>query len=178
MQVRLAWLTPEQRAAGYQQAMRAARTAHKVIVFAWSRGRPVFHLPGDQDRLIADIAAANPNTVVVLNISEPVAMPWLPHVKAVLLMWWPGDEGGRASADLLLGRASPAGRLPFTWPRQFAVGPANDPAHPERSSLGIDGKTTYSKESSSAIAGSIISRSSRCFRSVTASRTPGSNTRI
>lgn len=145
VQIRLAWVTPKQRAADYQQAIRAARNAHKVIVFAWSRGRPVFHLPGDQDRLIADVARANRNTIVVLNISEPVAMPWLAHVKAVLLMWWPGDEGGRASADLLLGRASPAGRLPFTWPRQFAVGPANDPAHPERSSLGIDGKTTYSE---------------------------------
>jgi beta-glucosidase len=145
VQIRLAWVTPEQRAADYEQALRAARGAHKVVVFAWSRGRPVFQLPGDQDRLIDDVAAANPNTIVVLNISEPVAMPWLEHVKAVLLMWWPGDEGGGASADLLLGRASPAGRLPFTWPQQFAVGPANDPAHPERSSRGVDGKTTYSE---------------------------------
>jgi beta-glucosidase len=145
VQVRLAWVTPEQRAADFKQAVHAAKTAGKVIVFAWSRGRPVFHLPGDQDRLITDVAAVNPHTIVVLNVSEPVAMPWLAHVKAVLLMWWPGDEGGRACADLLLGRASPAGRLPFTWPRQFAVGPANDPAHPERSSLGIDGKTTYSE---------------------------------
>ena len=145
VQIRLAWVTPEQRAADYEQALRAARGAHKVVVFAWSRGRPVFQLPGDQDRLIADVAAANPNTIVVLNISEPVAMPWLEQVKAVLLMWWPGDEGGGASADLLLGRASPAGRLPFTWPQQFAVGPANDPAYPQRSSLGVDGKTRYSE---------------------------------
>jgi beta-glucosidase len=72
-------------------------------------------------------------------------MPWLEQVKAVLLMWWPGDEGGGASADLLLGRASPAGRLPFTWPQLLAVGPANDPAHPQRSSLGVDGKTRYSE---------------------------------
>ncbi|HEY5020527.1 MAG TPA: glycoside hydrolase family 3 C-terminal domain-containing protein, partial [Steroidobacteraceae bacterium] len=145
VQLRLAWVTPEQRAADYEQAIRAAKSARKAIVFAWSRGRPVFHLPGDQDRLIGDVAAANPNTIVVLNISEPVAMPWLDKVKAVILMWYPGDEGARASADLLLGRASPAGRLPFTWPRQFEAGPANDPAHPERASLGIDGKTTYSE---------------------------------
>jgi beta-glucosidase len=145
VQVRLAWVTPEQRAADYAQAVRAAATAHKAVVFAWSRGRPVFHLPGDQDQLISDIAAVNPNTVVVLNLSEPVAMPWLDQVKAVLLMWYPGDEGGRASADLLLGRVSPGGRLPFTWPRQLQDGPANDPAHPERSSLGVDGKSTYSE---------------------------------
>ena len=123
VQIRLAWVTPEQRAADYEQAIRAASQAHKVIVFAWSRGRPVFQLPGDQDQLIADVAAVNPNTIVVLNLSEPVAMPWLDRVRAVLLMWYPGDEGGRATADLLLGRANPAGRLPFTWPRQFEVGP-------------------------------------------------------
>ena len=145
VQVRLAWVTPQQRAADYERAIRAAKSAHKAIVFAWSRGRPVFHLPGDQDRLISEVAAVNPDTVVVLNISEPVAMPWLDKVKAVLLMWYPGDEGGRASADLLLGRVSPAGRLPFTWPKQFAVGPANDPAYPERTSLGIDGKSVYSE---------------------------------
>jgi beta-glucosidase len=145
VQVRLAWLTPTQRAADYDQAVQAARAAPKAIVYAWSRGRPVFHLPGDQDRLIADVAAANPNTIVVLNISEPIAMPWLDKVKAVLLMWYPGDEGGPASADLLLGRVSPAGRLPFTWPQRIEDGPANDPAHPERSSLGIDGQTTYTE---------------------------------
>jgi beta-glucosidase len=145
VQVRLAWVTPAQRAADYAAAVRAAGSARKAIVFAWSRGRPVFHLPGDQDQLITAVAAANPNTIVVLNISEPIAMPWLHLVKGVLLMWYPGDEGGRASADLLLGRADPAGRLPFTWPRRLEDGAANDPAHPERSSLGVDGQTTYSE---------------------------------
>ena len=145
VQVRLAWVTPAQRRADYEAAVRAAAGAHKAIVFAWSRGQPVLQLPGDQDRLIADVAAVNPNTVVVLNVAEPIAMPWLDQVRAVLLMWYPGDEGGRASADLLLGRVSPAGRLPFTWPRRVEDGPANDPAHPERSSPGIEGVTTYSE---------------------------------
>jgi len=145
VQVRLAWVTPAQRRADYEAAVRAAAGAHKAIVFAWSRGQPVLQLPGDQDRLIADVAAVNPNTVVVLNVAEPIAMPWLDQVRAVLLMWYPGDEGGRASADLLLGRVSPAGRLPFTWPRRLEDGPANDPAHPERSSPGIEGVTTYSE---------------------------------
>ena len=58
-----------------------------------------------------DIAAVNPNTIVVLNVSQPVAMPWLGKVKAVFLMWFPGDEGGWATADVLLGRVSPAGRF-------------------------------------------------------------------
>ena len=145
VQVRLSWVTPEQRAADYQSAIETARRASKVVVFAWGRNAPLFALPGDQDQLIADIAAANPNTIVVLNVSEPVAMPWLDRVKAVLLMWYPGDEGGRAAADLLRGAVSPGGRLPVTWPRRLEDGPANDPAHPERSSLGLDGVTTYSE---------------------------------
>jgi beta-glucosidase len=145
VQVRLAWVTPEQRAADYQRAIDVAKAARKVVLFVWARHDPPFHLPGDQDQLIADVAAANPNTVVVMNLSEPVAMPWLERVKAVLLMWYPGDEGGRAAADLLLGIASPAGRLPFTWPRRLEDGPANDPVHPERSSLGLEGATEYSE---------------------------------
>jgi beta-glucosidase len=145
VQVRLAWVTPEQRAADYQSAIETARRASKVVVFAWGRNAPLFALPGDQDQLIADIAAANPNTIVVLNVSEPVAMPWLEGVKAVLLMWYPGDEGGPAAADLLRGAVSPGGRLPLTWPRRLEDGPANDPSHPERSSLGLDGATTYSE---------------------------------
>jgi beta-glucosidase len=145
VQIRLAWVSPEQRAADYRQAIDTAAHASKAVVFAWSRGRPAFQLPGDQDQLIADVAAVNPNTVVVLNISEPIAMPWLDKVKAVLLMWYPGDEGGPASANELLGRVSPAGRLPFTWPKLLQQNVANDPAHPERSSIGVEGRTHYSE---------------------------------
>jgi beta-glucosidase len=145
VQVRLAWVTPTQRRADYEQAVQAAAKARKAVVFAWSRGQPVLGLPGDQDQLISDVAAVNPNTIVVLNVAEPIAMPWLDRVRAVLLMWYPGDEGGRASADLLLGRVSPAGRLPFTWPARVEQGPANDPVHPERSSAGIEGVTTGSE---------------------------------
>ncbi|HUI60040.1 MAG TPA: glycoside hydrolase family 3 C-terminal domain-containing protein, partial [Steroidobacteraceae bacterium] len=145
VQVRLAWVTPEERRADYQHAIDVARAARKVVLFAWSRGTPAFALPGDQDQLISDVAGVNPNTIVVLNISEPIAMPWLSHVKAVLLMWYPGDEGGFATADVLLGRVDPGGRLPFTWPRRLQDNVANDPAHPERSSAGVEGKTSYSE---------------------------------
>jgi beta-glucosidase len=115
------------------------------VVFLWTRGKPDFALPGEQDKLVDDIAAVNPNTVVVLNVSQPVAMPWLGKVKAVVQMWWPGDEGGWATADVLLGKANPAGRLPFTWAKRLEDYAANDPAHPERSDKGVDGKTTYSE---------------------------------
>jgi len=114
-------------------------------VFVWSRGQPTFSLPADQDQLIRDIAAVNRNTIVVLNISQPIAMPWLSQVKAVLQMWYPGDEGGWATADVLLGRSSPAGRLPFTWPVRLADTVADDPRQPERASVGVNGSTRYSE---------------------------------
>ena len=145
VQVRLAWVTPEKQKANYDAAIAAAKQAKTAVVFAWSRGRPWFGIPGDQNKLIEDVAAVNPNTIVVLNVSQPVALPWLSKVKGVLQMWFPGDEGGWATADVLVGRVSPAGRLPFTWMKTLDQGLANDPAHPERSSKGVDGKTTYAE---------------------------------
>jgi beta-glucosidase len=145
MQVRVSWVTPQQQADNYRTAIDAAKKARTAIVFAWSRQWPVFHLPGDQDKLIHDVAAVNPNTIVVLNVSQAVAMPWLSEVKAVLDMGWPGDMGGWATAKVLLGRANAGGRLPFTWPRRLEDTPANDPAYPERSKSGVDGKTTFSE---------------------------------
>jgi beta-glucosidase len=144
-QVRLAWMTPAQRREDHQAAIAAAKAARTVVVFAWTRGRPDFVLPGGQNKLIEEIASVNPNTIVVLNVSQPVALPWLDRVKAVLQMWWPGDEGGWATANILLGKTSPAGRLPFTWGKRLEDYAATDPSHPERSSRGVKGVTTFSE---------------------------------
>ena len=145
VQVRLNWYTPEQRKADHEAAIAAAKSAKTAVVFIWTRLSPVFGLPGDQDKLVEEIAAVNPNTIVVLNTSQPVALPWVDKVKAVLEMWWPGDEGGWSTANLLLGKTSPAGRLPVTWGKRLEDYPATDPKHPERSMKGVDGKTTYSE---------------------------------
>jgi beta-glucosidase len=145
VQVRVSWVTPRQQTENYRAAIEAARRARTAVVFAWSRTRPVFGLPGDQDKLIRDVAAVNPNTIVVLNVSQAVAMPWLSQVKAVLDMGWTGDLGGWATAKVLLGQANAGGRLPFTWPKRIEDTPANDPAYPERSYKGVDGKTTFSE---------------------------------
>ena len=144
-QIRLSWMTPGARAKAHAQAIDAARHAHTVIVFAWTRGKPVFGLPGDQDKLIEEVAAVNPNTVVVLNTSQPIAMPWLDRVKGVLEMWWPGDEGGWATSKVLLGLAAPSGRLPMTWAKRLEDYPAGDPSHPERTAQGVNHTTTYSE---------------------------------
>jgi beta-glucosidase len=147
VQVRLAWVTPQQEKANYDAAIAAAKAAKKVVVFAWGRDRPdVFQMTKEQTQLIQDVAAVNPNTIVVLSTSLPVAMPWLGKVKAVLQMWWPGDEGGPATANVLLGRVNPAGRLPITWPERLDQMVAQDPTgHPERTNAGVDGRTTYSE---------------------------------
>ncbi len=145
VQLRLNWYTPEKRAADHDAAIAAAKRASKAIVFVWTRQNPVFGLPGDQNKLVEEVAAVNPNTVVVLNTSQPVELPWLNNVKSVLEMWWPGDEGGWATADVLLGKVSPAGRLPMTWGKRLEDYPATDPKYPERSKKGVDKKTTYSE---------------------------------
>jgi beta-glucosidase len=145
VQVRLNWYTPEQRKADHEAAIAAAKKAKVAVVFVWTRLTPVFGLPGDQDKLVEEVAAVNPNTVVVLNTSQPVALPWVDKVKAVLEMWWPGDEGGWSTANLLAGKTSPAGRLPVTWGKALTDYPATDPKHPERTSKGVNGKTTYSE---------------------------------
>lgn len=145
VQVRLNWYTPEQRQADHEAALAAAKNAKVAVVFLWTRLSPVFGLPGDQNALVDEVAAVNPNTIVVLNTSQPVALPWLDKVKAVLEMWWPGDEGGWATANLLLGRTSPAGRLPVTWGKRLEDYAATDPSHPERSKKGVNGKTTFSE---------------------------------
>ena len=145
VEVRLNWYTPEQRQADHDAAIAAAKKAKTAVVFVWTRLTPVFGLPGDQDKLVEEVAAVNPNTVVVLNTSQPVALPWVDKVKGVLEMWWPGDEGGWSTANVLLGKVSPAGRLPVTWARALTDYAATDPQHPERSGKGVDGKTTYSE---------------------------------
>jgi beta-glucosidase len=144
-QIRLAWMTPDARVQAHKQAIDAAKHAHTAVVFVWTRGKPLFALPGDQDALIEEVAAANSNTIVVLNTSQPVAMPWLAHVKGVLEMWWPGDEGGWATSKILLGKATPSGHLPVTWAKRLADYPATDPSHPERADKGVDHTTTYSE---------------------------------
>lgn len=145
-QVRLNWNTPAKRVADRQAAIDAAKKAKVAVVFAWYRGEPdPFRLPGDQDALIEQVAAANPNVVVVLNGGQPVAMPWLRKVKAVVQTWNTGDEGGAAVADVLTSKSYPGGRLPFTWPNRLEDFAADDPAHPERASREDGGKTVYSE---------------------------------
>ena len=143
--LRLAWATPATRRADRDHAVDVARHARKVILFLWSRGQPPFQLPGEQNELAEAVLAANPHTVIMLNTSQPVALPWLDKAPAVMEMWWSGDRGGVAAARVLTGQVNPAGRLPVTWGRQLSDYPATDPMHKERSGAGQDEKTVFSE---------------------------------
>lgn len=91
-------------------------------------------LPGRQDELVARVAEACPRTVVVINAGSPVAMPWLAAVPAVVVAWFPGQAGGDALADVLLGTVDASGRLPVTFPRAFEDTPAFE-HHPGRNGV-------------------------------------------
>jgi len=113
-------------------ARRAAAEADIVLVFAGSaddehesRDIPGARLPAGQDDLISEVVAANRRTVVVLNTGTPYLLDrWIEKVPAVLQAWFSGQEGAAATADILLGAASPAGRLPFTYFRSAEDNPA------------------------------------------------------
>ena len=78
--------------------------------------RETMGLPQCQNDLISRVAAANPNTVVVVTAGAPVEMPWLPRIKAVLGMYPSGQAGGLAVAQVLTGALNPSGKLAETWP--------------------------------------------------------------
>ncbi|MFI0450446.1 glycoside hydrolase family 3 C-terminal domain-containing protein [Actinomadura sp. 6N118] len=108
----------------FAAAVAAAREADVAVVVVGTNDgvesegfdRSTLALPGRQDELVSAVAAANPRTVVVVNAGAPVLMPWRDEVAAVLWVWLPGQEGGDALADVLIGAAEPGGRLPTTFP--------------------------------------------------------------
>jgi beta-glucosidase len=113
------------------EAALAARQADVAIVFAIKvEGEgfdsPDLSLPWGQDAVIAAVAAANPNTVVVLETGNPVAMPWRDDVRAIVAAWYPGQAGGQAIAEVLTGAVNPSGRLPITFPADLAQTPRPD----------------------------------------------------
>ena len=103
------------------KAVASARASDVAIVVAGIeegefRDRALLGLPGRQEELIRAVAATGTPVVVVLVGGSAITMPWLDQVDAVLDVWYPGQQGGDAVADVLFGRKSPGGRLPLTFP--------------------------------------------------------------
>ncbi|MDR0283755.1 MAG: glycoside hydrolase family 3 C-terminal domain-containing protein [Propionibacteriaceae bacterium] len=82
--------------------------------------RPDLELPGAQNELVEAVLAVRPDAVIVVNAGSPVILPWLDRARTVLWTWFPGQEGGRPVADVLVGRTEPSGRLPWTLPASYA----------------------------------------------------------
>ncbi len=107
------------------QAAEAAKIADVAIVFAYqwqSEGvdLPSLSLPDGQDRLIEQVAAANPHTVVVLETGTAVTMPWIDKVQAVVEAWYAGSSGHTAVANILTGKVNPTAKLAMTFPNSEA----------------------------------------------------------
>ena len=82
-------------------------------------------LPAGQDDLIEAVASVNKHTVVVINAGGPVLMSkWIEQVPAIVDMWYGGQEGGNAVADVLFGDADPSGKLPVTFVKEWKDSPA------------------------------------------------------
>jgi len=114
-------------------AASAAAAASVAVVFVSleeSEGSDLtsIDLGTTDDNLITSVAAANPNTIVVLNTGSAITMPWLSSVKGVLDAWYPGQEDGTAIASLLFGNTDPSGHLTVTFPTSLSQVPASTTA--------------------------------------------------
>jgi len=125
------WQEPDDALAG--EAVKVATSADLVVFFAGT-GREVetegsdresIMLPMGQEKVIERVAAANPNIVTVIVSGGPVDMRKVePLSKSLLMSWFNGSEGGNALADILAGKVSPSGKLPFSIPMTLEDNPA------------------------------------------------------
>jgi beta-glucosidase len=121
---KLTWDVPRENP--YAAEIAAARQSDVAIVFVSTgrregegHDRPSMALPKRQDLLVQAVAAANKNTIVVLNNGAPVDMSsWIDRVPGLLEAWFPGQEGGNAIASILFGDVNPSGKLPTTLARR------------------------------------------------------------
>jgi beta-glucosidase len=127
--VSLAWYEPQDE--NFDDAIKLAAGSDVAVVCvgfnrqteAEGADRP-FELPDVQDSLIHVVARANPNTVVILNAGSNVYMEkWLPKVKGLIHAFYPGQEGGQALAEILLGLTNPSGKLPISCEKKWADNP-------------------------------------------------------
>jgi beta-glucosidase len=122
-----------------EQAKKTAAKADVVVVCVGfdptmeGEGRDrTFRLPNGQDQLIEAVASVNHNVVVVLTAGGAVDMTgWIDRVPALMDVWYPGQEGGRALAKILLGDVSPSGKLPASFERRWEDNPTYHSYYPQ-----------------------------------------------
>ena len=107
----------------------------------WDR---TFHLPLGQEELIEKVTAVNPNTIVVLQGGGNIDMArWLDKVQAILHAWYPGQEGGTAVAEVLLGSTNPSGHLPVTFEQKREDNPTFGNYYPDAADMSPTPKVEY-----------------------------------
>jgi beta-glucosidase len=125
--------TPEAREQSRNEAVALAAKADAAIVIvgrypgleAENFDIKSLNLPAGQDDLIKAVVKANKNTIVVINTGAPIVMAaWIAQVPAVLDMWYGGQEGGHALADVLFGDVNPSGKLPVSFAKEWKDSPA------------------------------------------------------
>jgi len=116
-----------------EEAVKAAKNADIVLFFGGTNrevetegsDRDSIQLPSGQDEVLKAVAEVNPNIVTVIVSGGPVDLNVVNKLSpAIVMPWFNGSEGGHALADVLLGKLSPAGRLPFTLPVKLEDSPA------------------------------------------------------
>ncbi|ROQ59094.1 beta-glucosidase [Rathayibacter sp. PhB152] len=114
------------------RAVETAAAADVAIVVVGERqnqigelaSRSTLDLPGRQLEMVQQIIATGTPVVVVVMSGRPLDLHWIDaHAAAVLQVWYPGTQGGDAVAAAVFGDVSPAGRLPFSWPRHVGQVP-------------------------------------------------------
>jgi beta-glucosidase len=125
--------TPAMRERLRTEAVDAASKADAAIVFVGRSAKlesedfdiKSLDLPAGQDDLIEAVAKANKKTIVVVNAGGPVIMTrWIERIPALLDMWYGGQEGGNAIADVLFGDVTPSGKLPVSFVKKWEDSPA------------------------------------------------------
>ncbi|MEM1557542.1 MAG: glycoside hydrolase family 3 N-terminal domain-containing protein [Thermoproteota archaeon] len=105
-----------------EEAVKLAEKSDVAIVFAEimegeGKDRAMLDLPRPQELLIEKVVKTGKPTIVVLMTGSAVTGDWIEKVPAIIQAWYPGQEGGKAIAEVLFGEYNPGGRLPFTWPK-------------------------------------------------------------
>lgn len=125
--------------AGIDAAVKAATYVDVIVavlgendrISRESASRVSLNLPGYQEELLEALHATGKPLVLVLSSGRPLSVNWAAkHVDAIVEIWFPGEQGGSAVADVLLGDYNPGGRLPITIPRSVGQVPWNFPSHP------------------------------------------------
>ena len=129
----------EKARAGIAAAVAAAQDVDLIVavlgevedISQESHSRTSLDLPGNQEDLLRALAATGKPVVLVLSNGRPLSVNWAAkHVPAIVEMWFPGEQGGAALADILFGDVNPSGKLSITIPKSAGQIPFNFPAKP------------------------------------------------